>query len=214
MLAWVLVALGGCLAIWALWRARGRGPRRRRGEPLHHGQVPVPDPDDPRAGAWAILNQPLQTQPSPWEDLAGRPALRQFRLGAAFGLGVGLTLAGILYAVLPTRPPAPPPARTPAAEVPAAPTPGAGPGGPAAPGAGPGAAGTRPAARQTASIVVAEGDLPPAVAKKLLAAGLIASERAFLDRLVERQLDTRLRPGTFSIPAGASLDAVIDALTS
>lgn len=216
MVEWVLVALGSVMAFWAFWRARGQqgAPRRRNADPQGQPQVQVPDPDDPLASAWAILGQPVQTQSSSaWEELAGRPALRQFRLGAAFGLGLGLILAGIVYAVLPARAPAPvqPPAArqpAPAAQPPAG---GAARAPAATPPQAPPAA---PKAAEPVSIVVAEGDLPNVVAAKLVAARVITSEQQFLNRLVERELDTRLRPGTFKIPAGAAIDAIIDTLTS
>ncbi len=232
MVGMVLVTVGGLVILWALVRTRERVPGVQVTEtsalalkmaqgagaagggraPDRHsrGQGPAPEPEDSRGSAWAVLNQPLTIQRSAWDELANRPALRQFRLGAVFGLGVGLTLAGVLYTVLPERAPAPAPpsaaaqAMTPApgaADQPAPVT-------PVAP---------KPAAPKPAgevSVEVAEGDLPPVVADKLRSAGVIVSEQGFLDRLVERQLDTRLRPGTFQLPTGAPVDTVIDSLTS
>ena len=61
---------------------------------------------------------------------------------------------------------------------------------------------------------VAPGDSATAVADKLLAAKIIADRNAFLNRLVERKMDTNLRVGEFAVPVGSTIDQVIDLLTA
>lgn len=232
---WMLMVAGAALALLALGLAR-RPPRERRaagGRPGDGGRAAAdragaqgapPNGDDPKAAAWAVLQQPLPVPEDPWRALALRPALRQFRLGALFGLGVGLVVAGVVVAVAapPRGPGVATPGQTPgpgAAPAPAPPPDAAAPGSgaPAAPGRpAPAPAPSPPAVSGPTAVTVTvdPGDTPQAVAAKLQAAGAVADPAAFVGRLVERGLDTRLRTGTFRIPAGASLDTVIDILTA
>jgi len=66
----------------------------------------------------------------------------------------------------------------------------------------------------TIVVRVVPGDLPGLVADKLVSAKVIADKNAFLQRLTERHLDTNLKVGDFSLPVGATVDKVIDALTA
>ena len=60
---------------------------------------------------------------------------------------------------------------------------------------------TAPAAVQ---ITVNAGDSASTIADKLLAAGAITDKQAFLADVVAQGADSRLRAGTFTIPAGSS----------
>lgn len=97
--------------------------------------------------------------------------------------------------------------------------PGGGSGAQAQPGSGqgdfgqPGAGPATPPQPAPVTVTIAQGDTAPRVAAKLADAGVIGDREEFLRRLVERKRDTRLQPGTFRIPPGQSVDAVIDILT-
>ncbi|MCG0239525.1 MAG: endolytic transglycosylase MltG [Firmicutes bacterium] len=80
------------------------------------------------------------------------------------------------------------------------------------PGAGGGSTGAAPAPGTLVTVVIDPGMTAPQIAARLREKGLIADEAAFLARLAERGMDTRLQAGTFQIPVGAGLDQVIDRL--
>nr|PZN42847.1 MAG: hypothetical protein DIU70_04600 [Bacillota bacterium] len=77
---------------------------------------------------------------------------------------------------------------------------------------GGGATGAQTAPGTLVTVVIDPGMTAPQIAARLREKGLIADEAAFLARLAERGMDTRLQAGTFQIPAGVSLDQVIDRL--
>lgn len=56
------------------------------------------------------------------------------------------------------------------------------------------------------------GTFPSKIADILLANGLIDDKQGFLTRCVELQLDTKLKPGDFTIKKGTSLDEIIKAI--
>ncbi|WP_264843193.1 hypothetical protein [Caldinitratiruptor microaerophilus] len=99
--------------------------------------------------------------------------------------------------------------REPAGGSGAQPQPGPGQGASGQPGSGP----ATPPQPAPVTVTIAEGDTAPRVAAKLAGAGVIRDREEFLRRLVERKKDTLLRPGTFRILPGQSVDAVIDILT-
>jgi hypothetical protein len=71
-----------------------------------------------------------------------------------------------------------------------------------------------PPAQQTEiKIVVDAGDAASVIADKLLAAGAISDKQAFLSDVAAQGADSRLKMGTFTIPAGASHADIIAILT-
>ena len=72
-----------------------------------------------------------------------------------------------------------------------------------------------PPAQQAGSvqIVVNAGDAASVIADKLLAAGAISDKQAFLSDVMAQKADSRLKMGTFTIPAGASHADIIAILT-
>lgn len=183
-----------------------------RGKPRTHPHVAAPESKDE---AWAILGQPIERA----EEMVRveRMGNRRFDQGLVVGLGAGLIIAAGVT-LLPARPPVQPPT---AAAPPATPAPGTAatpaPGKTTpAPATGTTPAPTTPAPAPIpaapAKFTVNDGDLPGTIATNLKAAGLIPSESAFLNQVTARGVDTQLRSGTFTIPAGASVDQVIDAL--
>ena len=56
------------------------------------------------------------------------------------------------------------------------------------------------------------GTFPSKIGDILLANGLIEDKQVFLTRCVELQLDTKLKPGDFTIKKGTSLDEIIKTL--
>jgi hypothetical protein len=228
---WILTGCGLALLGYNVWISRWIAEKEREKENLARAQSTVSD-------AWEVLTRPIAYEEEliklpphrPWY----MPGDRRFAQGLSFGLGAGLLIAAL--AVKAVQPASEPPAEAvsqgalaSAAQAPAKVPPAAaggskegaaGPGG-AAEAAPDGSTAAVPAEQekksteqQTVTVVVAEGDLPETVARKLKEAGLIDDERAFLTRLSELGRDTRLQSGTFSIPTPASLDQVIEALTS
>lgn len=157
-MAVLLIALGVVLVVVGLVRLQSAPPEGRRGRGRAGGAPPVGeppgpgaeaaagtlDPDDPRSAAWAVLAEPVQVEPGLWDQVARRPPLRQFRLGVLLGFGMGLLLAGTLWAVWPAPGAEQPPAG--GAAAPAEPGAGAGgaaqPTGPTGPSGGATASGT------------------------------------------------------------------------
>lgn len=62
-------------------------------------------------------------------------------------------------------------------------------------------------------ITVNAGDAASTIADKLLTAGAITDKQAFLADVMEQRADSRLKMGTFTIPAGASHSDIIKILT-
>ena len=65
---------------------------------------------------------------------------------------------------------------------------------------------------ETATIVVNEGDNAQAIAKALVASGLIANANDFTDRVVELGVSGSLKPGTYAFAGGTDIDEIIDAI--
>lgn len=214
-MTWLLVLAGLLVMILGLWG--GLAPRRWRKE-----SVPPPAKDADKDEAWQILARPIDytagARPVERTALLRGPGDGQFRRGMVAGVGAGLVLAGVAVAYIPvlapqgrlageTAPPSTAAPTTPTTPAPTAQKPGTTPSATTPPAPAP----AKPA---KVTFVVDDGDMPPTVASKLKAAGLIADEGQFLSRLAERGVDTALKSGTFTIPSGASLDQVIDVLTA
>ena len=56
---------------------------------------------------------------------------------------------------------------------------------------------------------IPDGSFPSKIAEILLNKGLIEDKQVFLTRCVELKLDTKLKPGDFTIKKGTSLDEII-----
>jgi len=63
------------------------------------------------------------------------------------------------------------------------------------------------------TITINAGDTASAVADKLLAAGVISDKQAFLSEVIAQKADSRLKQGTFKIPAGSTTNEIINILT-
>lgn len=147
--------------------------------------------------AWDILARPVEHTQGP-----------RFQQGLLTGLGIGLLIGGAAVAWTLWSTPSPSAAKTPpiASQDENASA-------PEKDSATSDDAETEEAETPTpTTFEIEEGSTAPVIAERLTAAGLVESEEAFLDRVHERGVDTYLRAGTFSIPAEASLDQVIDAL--
>lgn len=62
------------------------------------------------------------------------------------------------------------------------------------------------------TITINAGDAASTIADKLLAAGAITDKQAFLKEVVARKADSKLKQGTFTIPAGATIADIIGIL--
>ena len=71
----------------------------------------------------------------------------------------------------------------------------------------------QPPATVAMQITVVAGDAASTIADKLLAAGAISDKQAFLSDVLAQNADSRLKQGTFTIPAGASHADIIAILT-
>lgn len=235
--AWILI--GAVLSGWAFWRRWSmtqRGGRRRRRPPdsaLSAEMAAGADPGshlavDPREAAMSVLTEPLALEEAGRRGAAVQP-VKHWRLGTIFGLGIGLIFAGVLLLIFP---PAPVPAevadpgsaasRPAVITAPAAPATGQGPAGSSLPGGGAGSVAPAPIqpsvpapslGSPAVEFVIADGELPRTVVARLQAAGLISDEQAFIERLVQRQLDTRIHSGKFQLYHGMSIDEIITVLT-
>lgn len=228
--AWIII--GVVLSAWAFWRSTSAGARlRHRRRKADRGPLAevaaaaatgMPaQPFDPREPAMSVLVEPLPAQePGAASRLSG-PA-RQWRLGTVFGLGMGLVVCGLLLLIFPdgAQPAANTGAsiRTPDARSMPVPGPTRGTGRPG-PGSAPTVQPTAPipapaqARAERVTVVIPPGEVPGTVGAILKAEGLITDDRAFINRLVERKLDTRIRSGRFELRVGMSMDAIIDVLT-
>ncbi|HWI66479.1 MAG TPA: hypothetical protein VNT75_32015 [Symbiobacteriaceae bacterium] len=207
---WVLGFAGIALALIGLWGGPAKTTKRREAEAMARKQPTVSD-------AWEVLSKPLEEElikipeHRPWYAPGGD---RRFQQGLLVGLGAGLMVAAVSVSFLPreaapktdlaSNKPAPAPVQT-------APTQPAGQAPAAAPTQQPAAPAPTPV---NINITVDDGDAASTIADKLKARGLIANTDQFLARVTELGADTSLKAGTFSIPTGAPLDAVIKALTS
>lgn len=152
----------------------------------------------------AVLSQPLAHETSSGSA----------RQGALLGGGTALLLAGLVLLVG-RSPAAPQPSRDEVIRLardtyglvvtePGAPKP--------AQQAGTAAPPASPSGRVT--VVIASGDAAPAVADKLVSAGVISDRAAFLSHLSTRGLDGAIKAGSFSLAPGADVDTVINTLTA
>ena len=182
---WLLLLAGTVLVVAGAWWGSGPHTVPRRAEPDGPADLSAPE-------AWAILTRPVKMAVEERRQ-------RRFVPGLLVGIGSGLVVMALVMLALPTptrvRPPlqadgkvAPPEGvvRTPAPD-------------------------PKPL---TLTFVVEDGEAAPTIAAKLHGAGLITDEEAFLRRVVDRRVDTRLKAGTFIISTGATLDEVIDSLTA
>ncbi|HYE12592.1 MAG TPA: hypothetical protein VEF53_20690 [Patescibacteria group bacterium] len=67
---------------------------------------------------------------------------------------------------------------------------------------------------QTTVIVIKSGSSSESIAELLLSNKLIADKKVFLNRLTELKKESKLQIGTFKIPAGASVDKIIELITT
>ena len=68
-------------------------------------------------------------------------------------------------------------------------------------------------AAQDAQITVNAGDTGGAIADKLITAGLITDKQGWISDLIASGADTKVKQGTFKIPAGSSHSEIIAILT-
>jgi hypothetical protein len=71
---------------------------------------------------------------------------------------------------------------------------------------------TAPPPTAEVTITVAAGDVGSKIADKLLTAGAITDKAAFLAEVTAQGADTKLKQGTFTIPAGATLSEIVKIL--
>jgi len=62
------------------------------------------------------------------------------------------------------------------------------------------------------TITVNAGDAASTIADKLLAAGAISDKQAFLTEVIAQKADSKLKQGTFTIPAGSTVNEIIKIL--
>lgn len=200
---------GIALALIGLWGGPSPNAKRREAEAAARKQPTVSD-------AWEVLSRPLEEEMikipehRPWYAPGGD---KRFQQGLLVGLGAGLLVATVAVSFLPRGQTAAP--KTAAKDSAPAPTevstakPA-----PAQPGPAAQPVPVQPPKPVTVNFTVEPGHLAPDIAANLKAAGLIADEDQFLARVAELGVDTSLRAGTFVIPTGATLDKVIEKLTS
>lgn len=204
-----LVAAGILLIVLGVWG----GPRRRQRQ---EKSTRIPKEATVQE-AWDILTSPVEYEAEIIKIPEHKPWFvpskdRRFQRGLLVGLGLGLGVAALVAPLLPRT-------AAPQGEVASTPPPAAEPGKtgtttPAPSTTEPPAQPPQPApkpANQT--FVVEPGSPSQSIAASLKAAGLIADEQAFLDRIAALGVETQLKAGTFVIPTGASLDDVINELT-
>lgn len=64
-----------------------------------------------------------------------------------------------------------------------------------------------------AKIIISSGEGNDQVAEKLLASGAISDKSVFLSKLEEMNLATKVNEGTFTIPAGSTLEEICRIIT-
>lgn len=72
----------------------------------------------------------------------------------------------------------------------------------------------KPTETQSITFVIESGATSEGIAEKLLGSKLINSKQEFLNRLKELKRESKMQIGSFNIPKGASLDKVIEIITS
>ncbi|MDR0851422.1 MAG: hypothetical protein LBN36_02890 [Clostridiales Family XIII bacterium] len=70
-----------------------------------------------------------------------------------------------------------------------------------------------PPPTETTQFVVNSGEATSTIASNLAAAGLVSSSTDFLNAVKAVGAETRLKAGTFQIPAGSNIDQIIQILT-
>lgn len=193
--------------------------------------------------AWDILTSPVQydeelikiPEHRPWY-VAGKD--RRFIQGLLVGLGSGLMVAALVVSVIDgaPQPPAPGPtqgqtasnepenpAPTPTGGEPATgeqpntgnPSTPANPAGeePAGESSTPPAPATPGAEPTKVTLTIEPGSSSQEIAAVVMEAGLVATEQEFLDMVTELGVETGLKAGTFTIPAGATVEEVVTVLT-
>lgn len=228
---WILLFVGLLLIALGAWggpRSRRRRAAAREGSEFTAnaaaGQMAEADigalEGDGTHPAWEVLTRPMDlSDPAiefdehrPW-DLPSKD--RRFLQGTSIGLGTGFVVGALILMMQPAPAPASPAAGSSAAftSAPSSPTPSS-----KAPTSQPsgatstGTSAPTPAGKANVRFLVEPGQIPVGVAGALKAAGLVADEKAFVNRLIERKLDTQLKAGFFNIPPGSSVDTVIDIL--
>lgn len=208
-MTWFLAMTGIVLLLIGLWSGPAIAGRRKEMEGVARKQPTTNE-------AWDILARPMEEEAikipehRPWYVPGGD---RRFQRGLAVGLGAGLMVASVAVAVVPRE--ALPPAtasKTPVADK-LAQQPQVQPPQAAAPQNQPPAQQAPPPKPANVLFEVEMGSAGSEIAENLKQKGLIPSEEQFLARLKQRELDTMLKAGTFTIPTGATVDQVIDALT-
>jgi hypothetical protein len=63
-------------------------------------------------------------------------------------------------------------------------------------------------------VTVKSGTKLKDIAELLLTNKLITNKNVFLDRLAQRKQDSKMQIGVFKIPAGSSIDSIIDIITT
>ncbi|HYF75580.1 MAG TPA: hypothetical protein VD973_00455 [Symbiobacteriaceae bacterium] len=211
---WFLGFLGLVLALLGLWGGPAPRAKRRETDTVLRKNPTISE-------AWDVLGTPLQDElikipeHRPWYAPGGD---KRFQRGLMLGLGAGLLVSALTVTFMPRgqtpgqvaldgpgggKPAAPTQTQTPSptATQPQTPAPTQ----PQAP------AQTAPV---TVTFVVDPGSSAGVIADNLKAQGLITDTAAFLNALSAKGLDTSLKAGTFVIPTGATLDRVIEVLTS
>lgn len=73
---------------------------------------------------------------------------------------------------------------------------------------------SKPEEQEVVTIVIESGTTSEGIAEQLLSSKLISSKQEFLDRLREQKKESKVQTGNFKIPAGTSLDKVIETITT
>lgn len=181
--------------------------------------------------AWAVLSQPVAATDElirlpKDERVLGRILGSRFLQGSIIGAGSSLVVAGIVLSYALVMPgglstaeaanPVPPKAAEPAPQVTVPPTKTPAESATTTPETTP----TTPTETATpkpqgsVSFTIVSGQLSQEIAYNLKAQGFIDHQGNFLDRLAELGLETAIQIGEFQIPAGASIDDVINIITN
>jgi cytoskeletal protein RodZ len=72
---------------------------------------------------------------------------------------------------------------------------------------------TNPTEAQPTVFVIASGSSSGKVAEDLKAQGFISSAQEFIDMLKTKQVETKVKAGNFTIPAGATVEQIVEILT-
>lgn len=222
-MAWILVVLGVLVTAGGLWLL-ARSPAA--GEAAVEVEAGLPRAKAVGETPWEVLMAPVESPAVNRTRSAG-----PFRMGLLLGLGVGMVVAGAIWAVAGNPTPSKDDVKRiaqdkyhmtvvdPAAASTAPAGTGTGTGTAAAtttPGSPTTSATTTtgaPAGNGTIRFTVAAGDAWGDVAQKLKDAGVIPDTRAFLTRLTELKADALLQQGTFTLTTNMSNDSVIQKLT-